>query len=133
VHSWCESDAGREELADALRTAAEAYIRFLTSRPTFVRLVIREDLGGGLRMRSRTASSMAMHDAFGAIRRQGARRGIRRFDVGDAILVFVGMTFAPITLQNTLMRSVRRDLSKPAARRRQAELAVAQLMPLISG
>jgi AcrR family transcriptional regulator len=133
VHTWCESEAGPDELRAAIAGAADDYLRFLTARPAFARLVIQEDLAGGRRMESRTAVSTAMHDAFAAVRAQAPNRGVREFDVDEAILVFVGLTFAPITLRHTLMRAVRRDLGRTAGRRRQAQLAADQLMRLMAG
>lgn len=73
-----------------------------------------------------------MHDAFTALRRQGRRRGLSNFKVDDVILLFVGLTFTPASYSHTLMRAVERDLVRPAARRRQVELAVDQLMHLLA-
>ena len=133
VRAWCAAREGPAALRAALIHAAEAYLRFLVRRPSFVRLVAQEELGGGGRMPSRTAASTAMQDAFGALQQLGGTRGIRAFQVSDAILVFVGLTFTPASLQNTLMRVVGRDLKRSAARRRQATLAVDQLMRLLTG
>ena len=131
VHLWCAGDDGLEGLRAALGKAAEDYLRFLARRPSFVRLVMQEELSGGGRMKHRAEPSTAMQDAFGALRRQGRRRGVQNFKVGEAILVFVGLTFTPVSYQHTLMPAVDRDLARPAARRQQVELTVDQLMHLI--
>lgn len=133
VHEWC-ADAGRglNELRAALARAADDYLRFLASHPSFVQLITREELSGGRRLQARGVRSTAMQDAFEALRRSGRRRGLRAFDVGDAILLFVVLTFAPISYRNTLLRSVGRDLGTPAGRRRQVKLAVDQLMLLLA-
>jgi TetR/AcrR family transcriptional regulator len=133
VRAWCAGGEGPAALRAALIHAAEGYLGFLVRRPSFVRLVAQEELGGGGRMPSRNEASTAMQDAFSALQQVGAARGIRAFEVTDAILVFVGLTFTPASLQNTLMRVVGRDLKRSAARRRQATLAVDQLMHLLTG
>jgi AcrR family transcriptional regulator len=132
VHDWCASEAGPESLRAALARAAEDYVAFLGRHPNFVRLVMQEELNRGELMQRRAEPSTAMHDAFTALRRQGRRRGLSNFKVDDAILLFVGLTFTPASYSHTLMRAVERDLARPAARRRQVELAVDQLMHLIA-
>ena len=133
VRAWVETgDRGLRGLRAALSSAAGDYLAFLARNPSFVRLVIQEELSGGGRMRARTVASTAMQDAFEALRRARRRRGLRSFDVGEAILVFVALTFAPVSYRRTLMRAVERDLERPAARRAQVELAVDQLMHLLA-
>jgi AcrR family transcriptional regulator len=132
VHEWCDGAAGLDALRRALSEAADDYLRFLASHPSFARLVMQEELGGGVRMQCRAVASTAIEDAFGALRRRGRRRGLRPFRVADAVLVFVALTFAPISYRNTLMRAVDRDLERPAARREQVRLVVDQLMHLIT-
>jgi hypothetical protein len=83
-------------------------------------------------MGARTTSSTAMLDAFGAVRRVVPSRGLRPFAVGDAILVFIALTFTPMSLRNTLMTSLGRDLDGAATRRRQVDLAGEQLMHLLT-
>ena len=39
-------------------------------------------------------------------------------------VLFIALTFAPMSLRNTLMTSLGRDLGGSAARRRQVDLAV---------
>lgn len=131
VHDWAAGDGGLDELRAALTRAAEDYLRFLADHPSFVGLVMREELGGGGRMRRRTVPSTAMQDAFAALRRVGRSRGLRRFKEADAILVFVALTFAPVSYRNTLMRAVDRDLEEPTVRRQLVRLAVDELMHLL--
>jgi TetR/AcrR family transcriptional regulator len=134
VHQWCTGDDDSlGALRAALVTTAERYMQCLADRPSFVELVMREELAGGRSTPPRTTSSTAMLDAFGAIRRVARRRGLRPFEVDDAILVFVTLTFAPMSLRSTLMASLGRDLGSRAGRRRQIELAVEQLMHLLTG
>jgi hypothetical protein len=74
-----------------------------------------------------------MEDAFSAVRAAGRARGLRDFEVSDAVLVFIALTFAPFVLGATFMRTQGRDLSRDAERRRQRDLAVEQLMHLLTG
>jgi AcrR family transcriptional regulator len=133
LHRWCEGDGDLDKLREALTSAAEDYMGFLARRPSFVKLIMREELGGGASVRARKGRSTAMEDAFAALRSVRRRRGLRDFAVEDAVLLFVALTFAPISYSNTLMRAVKRDLTKPAGRRQQVELAVSRLLHLIAG
>lgn len=133
VHEWCHGPSGLDDLRTALGCAAEDYMGFLARGPTFVKLIMREELSGGTSIHSRKRRSTAMEDAFAALRAADAGRGLAAFSVEEAVLLFVSLTFAPMSYSNTLMRAVRRELTKPAARRRQVELAVSQLMHLLTG
>lgn len=132
VRAWCRGDAGLEPLRAALATAADGYMRFLQQRPQFVALIMREELDGGHRLSRASHSSTAMEDAFRALRRAGAQRGVRPFQVQEAVLLFVSLTFAPFSYRNTLLRSVGLELISERGRRRQARLAAAQLMSLLA-
>jgi TetR/AcrR family transcriptional regulator len=132
VRAWTADDGDLDALRRALQRAAADYIRFLVEHPSFVRLVMREELAGGKRMAARTETSTAMRDAFRVLRRQAGRGGLRAFDVDDAVLLFVSLTFAPVSYRNTLMRAVDRDLTRPAVVRRQGKLVVDQLMHLLT-
>jgi TetR/AcrR family transcriptional regulator len=133
VRAWCDGDAGVRALRAALASAAAGYMEFLQVRSTFVTLIMREELGAGRRIRERAGASTAMQDAFAAVRRAGRRRGLRAFDVDEAVLLFIALTFAPFSYQATLMRALGRDLSQAADRRRQIGFAVDQLMYLLTG
>jgi AcrR family transcriptional regulator len=133
VHAWCEGDGGRELLREALAGAAAGYMDYLVEHPSFAALVMREELDGGRRLSSARGQSTAMQDAFQALRRAGARRGMRAFRVQEAVLLFVALTFAPFSFQNTLMRAVGRDLASPRGRTQQGKLAVEQMMLLLYG
>lgn len=132
VRAWCEAERDRTALRAALGNAARGYMDFLAARPTFATLIMREELSPRQRIHERMMPSTAMHDAFAAVRRVGRRRGLRAFDVNDAVLLFVALTFAPWSYQSTLMRSIGRDLARPDDRRRQVRFAVDQLMHLLS-
>jgi len=134
VRAWCESDrAGRPALEHALAAAADGYLRFLLARPAFVALVMREELDGGARLAARPGSSTAMRDAFTALRRAGRRRGLRAFDVDDAVLVFVSLTYAPASHGATFMTALDRDLADEAVRRRHVALVARQTATLLCG
>lgn len=132
VYAWCQGDGDLDALRKALTGAASDYMSFLVQRPEFAKLVMHEELLGGGSIHERRSKSTAMEDAFASLRRVGRRRGLRQFAVADAILLFVALTFAPMSLSHTLMRAVNRDLAKPAGRRAQVKLAVDQLMFLLA-
>jgi TetR/AcrR family transcriptional regulator len=132
VHAWCEDDGGVELLRDPLLRAANGYMRYLHENPTFVALVMREELDGGERLRHATSSSTAMRDAFSAVHRADRRRGVRSFRVEEAVLLFTVLTFGPYSLRRTLMPRVGIDLRTDAGRRRQARVVADQVLHLIS-
>ena len=131
VTDWAEE--GRGSLRAALTKAVEGYLAFLRKRPEFVRLVQREDLSGGEQLRAVTRESRAMTDAFQALRRAAPARGLRRFNVEDAVMLFVSLTFSPLTHRNTFLAALERDLEKPDVRRRHVALVVDQLLHLVGG
>jgi AcrR family transcriptional regulator len=132
VRAWCEGDAGLAQLRIVLAAAAEGYMSFLHEHPEFVALVMREELDGGNRLRRTSRSSTAMDDSFRALRRAGAKRGLRAFQVPEAVLLFVALTFAPFSYRRTLLQSVGLEVTSERGRRRQARLAAAQLMNLLA-
>ena len=132
VVAWCESDAGLEDLRDALTEAARGYMDFLAAEPAFTQLVLREELDRGTRLRALPGTSTAMHDAFSAVHRVARRRGLRAFAVEDAGFLFIGLTFTPFAFDDTFMRALDRDLSRPADRRHHVRLAVDGLMHLLA-
>ncbi len=131
VRTWCEGDAELERLPTALAAAAAGYMRFLQEHPEFVALIMREELDGGHRLSRASRSSTAMEDAFEALRRAGPRRALRPFEVKEAVLLFVSLTFAPFSYRHTLLRSVGVELISERGLRRQARLTAAQLMSLL--
>lgn len=135
VRAWCEGDEGDtdlERLRRALIAAAEGYMSFLHEHPAFVALIMREELDGGSRLKRASRSSTAIDDAFQALRRAGPNRGLRAFQVPEAVLLFVSLTFAPFSYRHTLLRSVGLEVISGRGRRRQARLAAAQLMNLVA-
>jgi AcrR family transcriptional regulator len=132
VHAWCDNDADLEQLSNALVAAADGYMRFLHLHPAFVALIMREELDGGRRLKHASRSSTAMHDAFQALRRAGATRGLRAFRIPEAVMLFVSLTFVPLSYRHTLLRSVGLEVISERGRRRQARLTAAQLMNLLA-
>jgi len=132
VRAWCESDAELAQLRPALAAAAEGYMGFLHEHPAFVALIMREELDGGNRLEGASRRSTAMDDAFQALRRAGAKRGLRAFQVPEAVLLFVSLTFAPFSYRHTLLRSVGLEVISERGRQRQARLAATQLMNLVA-
>jgi AcrR family transcriptional regulator len=133
VREWCAGVGGADQLGTALASAVEDYMAFLTKRSSFVKLVMREELAGGRWVRGRRGRSTAMADAFEAVLAVAEERGLRRFAVEDAVLLFIALTFAPVSYSNTWMRAAQRDLRKRRDRRHHVQLAVTQLMQLLAG
>jgi hypothetical protein len=130
LRSWVSDGSG--SLTTALTRAAEDYLGFLLSRHEFVRLVQREDLSGGHHLRAARRESTAMTDAFTALRGVAPARGLRRFRVEDAVMLFVSLTFSPLTQRSTFLAALELDLEKPAVRRRHVAFVVDQLLHLVS-
>src|SRR4051794_16813957 len=130
VRAWCES-ARAGSLRGPLTRAIESYMSFLLARPAFVRLIVREELrnGEGLRLPGREAT--AMRDALAAVRAVARKRSLRSFDVDDAVLLLVSLTFSPLSQQSTFMAALARDLRDAAVRRQHVELVVQQMLHLL--
>jgi hypothetical protein len=97
---------------------------FLLARPAFARLIAWEELAGAQRLRAADRRSDALEQAFAAVR----RRRRRRFDVDQAVLLWVGLTYVPVAQRHTLGR----DMNDAAARRRHVRFAARQMMAFLS-
>jgi TetR/AcrR family transcriptional regulator len=128
--AWAGDGSG--SLAAALQQAVEGYLGFLLARPEFVRLLQREDLDGGHHLQVTAPDSQAMTTAFKALRGVSRARGLRPFDVDDAVMLFVSLTFSPLTQRTTFLASLQRDLDDSATRRRHVALVVDQVLHLIA-
>jgi hypothetical protein len=110
----------------------ESYMLFLLSRPAFQRFITWEELAGGKRLRAARRTSTALNDAFTAVRKVAETRGLQSFDVGDAVLLWVSLTYAPLANSNTLLVAMKRDLTVAKVRRRHLDFAVGQMMFLLT-
>jgi hypothetical protein len=133
VVAWCAARGDLGDLRKALEQGMESYMRFLLSRPAFQRFISHEELAGARRLRAARRSSTALEDAFAAVRDVAGRRGLQPFDVGDAVLLWVSLTYAPLAHGNTLMAALRRDLTLAGMRRRHIRFAAEQMMFLLAG
>jgi len=133
IVAWCRDDGHLDDLRKALEQGMERYMRFHISRPAFQRFITWEELAGGTRLRAARRQSTALTDAFGALRAVAPERGLRSFDVGDAVLLWIGLTYAPLANSNTLLVAMKRDLRVPRTRRRHVALAVEQMLFLLAG
>ncbi len=127
VRAWCEGGEGAPALRRALGEAARGYMRFLLADPAFVALIMRAELEHEGRLGTAGASSTAIRDAFAAVRQAGTRRGMRRFRVEEAVVLFVSLTFGPISYRRTLLPAQGVALESDADVRRHARL-VAEVM-----
>ena len=132
LRRWIRDEESRP-LEAPLRDAVTAYLSFLRERPAFVRLLQREDLDGGRRLRKTTREANAMTDAFESLRRVSRTRGLRPFRVDDAVLLLVSLTFSPLAQGSTFMASLGRDLDDAAVRRAHIAFVVDQLLYQLSG
>jgi AcrR family transcriptional regulator len=133
VLEWSRVGAGPDALRSALTRAAGGYLTYLAEHPSFVALIMREELDGSGRLRRASGSSTAMQEAFSAVRRAGQRRGLRAFRVEEAVLLFVSLTFAPLSYRHTLLPAVGVEVDSVAGIRRQARLAADQMMHFLCG
>ena len=129
LHAWCRS-VQPGSLRQPLTRAIESYMSFLLARPAFVRLIGWEELRGGQGLRRAQRESSAMQEALAAVRAVRHRRSLRDFDVNDAVLVLVSLTFSPLSQQATFMTALGRDLADPAVRRKHIKLVVSQMLQL---
>jgi AcrR family transcriptional regulator len=128
--AWAKGDPGGS-LEDALGQAVAGYMEFLLRRPSFLRLLQREELAGAGRLREVPRDARAIEDAFQALRTVAPERGLRLFDVSDAVLLFVSLTFSPLAQRATFVASLGRDLEDPEARRGHVRLVSGQLSHLL--
>ncbi len=127
---WATSE-NPDPIRGALTAAVTGYLDFLLGHPAFLRLVLREEIAGASRLRSVPRESKAIEEAFEAVRSVAARRGLRPFDVQEAVLVFVSLTFFPLAQRSTFMASLGRNLEEVETRQRHIELVVTQLACLM--
>jgi TetR/AcrR family transcriptional regulator len=128
--SWVASQEG-DSIREALTRAVSGYLDFLLGHPVFLKLVLREELAGASQLRSVPRDSKAIEEAFESVRRVADERGLRGFDVQEAVLVFVSLTFFPVAQRCTFMASLSMDLEDASTRRQHVELVVTQLLCVI--
>ncbi len=128
--AWCGSDQD-EPIHRPLTEAVEGYLDFLRRRPTFLKLIQREELTGARRLAAVPRESKAIEEAFAAVRAISRKRGLNSFAVNEAVLVFVSLTFFPLAQRSTFMASLGIDPSSEDGCRRLSRLTVDQLLHLI--
>lgn len=131
LEAWVRRPDRSGSLREALELAADGYLRFLQDRPTFVRLLQHEDLAGGRGLAITPREQNAMVQGFEALRKVAKQRGLRPFHVDDALVLFISLTFSPLTQQSTFMAVLGRDLDEPRTRRRHIKFVADQLLHLI--
>ena len=130
---WVAKPRDDSSLRDAVRLAVDGYLGFLIDRPAFVRLLQWEDLTGGTFLRDTPREPNAMRKGFEALQAVATATGLKDFDVDDVLLVFISLTFSPLTQRHTFMAVLGRDLSDAPTRARHVEVAVDTLLNMISG
>jgi TetR/AcrR family transcriptional regulator len=119
---------GETSLDKPLTEAVSGYMAFLMSHPSFLRLVQREELAGGERLQEVRRESRAIYEAFTALRAASKRAALQAFNVPDAVLLFVSLTFSPLAQRSTFMASLGRDFDDAKTRRNHVRLVVDQLL-----
>jgi AcrR family transcriptional regulator len=127
--AWA-SNGGGASLRKPMTKAVEGYMEFLLQHPSFLKLIQREELAGGFRLRDVPRESKAIEEAFEAVQSVAAERKSKAFSAADAVLVFVSLTFSPLAQRSTFMASLERDLSEPKTRRAHVRLTVDLLLHL---
>lgn len=127
--AWANSE--KASVQTALTKAVDGYFDFLLKRPSFLKLIQREEMGDDAYLKDVPRESRAIEDAFTAVREARRKRGLKPFDVQDAVFLFVSLTFFPLAQHSTFMASLGQDLNDKAARRKHVRLAVDQLLHLI--
>ncbi len=124
----CQHLDGGASLGAALTKAVSGYMAFLLDHRSFLKLVQREELAGAEHLRGVRRESRAIQEAFGALRVASKDLGLREFSVADAVLLFVSLTFSPLTQRSTFMASLGRNLAEENTRRHHVTLVVDQLL-----
>jgi TetR/AcrR family transcriptional regulator len=130
--AWVRGESSLS-LRDTLERAADGYMGFLQRRPSFVRLLQHEDLAGGHHLAVTPRERNAMAEGFQALRRVARQRGLGLFRAEDALLLFISLTFSPLTQRSTFMAVLGHDLDEPRTRRRHIDLVADQLLHLVNG
>lgn len=128
--SWAHSESN-DPIRGPLSKAVSGYLDFLSQHPAFLKLILREELADASRLQGVPRASKAIEETFEAVLSAAENRGLRPFDVKEAVLVFVSLTFFPSAQRSTFMASLERDLGDATARRRHVELVVSQLLCVI--
>jgi len=130
--AWAR-DGASGTLESTLAVAVDGYLGFLAERPSFVALVEREAVDGARRLRATPHASTALEEALLALRKAHRARGLRAFDLEDALVCWVSLSFFPLAHRATLLANLGVDADDPAflARRRQQVLDV--LLHLLRG
>jgi len=131
LHAWAAGDDARS-LEEVLHDAVDGYAAFLLERPAFARLVGWAALDPAAALDHRATDSTAMTEAFAALRAAAPRGGVGPFAVRQAVLVLVSLTFSPLSQRTTLLRALGLDPREPAVRAELVDLAVAQLLALVT-
>lgn len=104
---------GRDEPEAALRAGVESYIDFLAGHPTYVRLLERAALDGGVDVGDVSARSGGLDEALaaaGALVDAGGTPGV---DPRQLLLSTMALCFFPLAHNETLLRPLGLDANDP--------------------
>lgn len=128
--TWAASNP-EAPIREPLNRAIDGYLDFLLGRPSFFKLIQREELSGAIHLQGVARESKAIEEAFAAVRKVAKERNLKEFEVKNAVLLFISLTFFPLAQRSTFMTSLGRDLNDAADRRKHVRLSVDQLLHLI--
>jgi TetR/AcrR family transcriptional regulator len=123
LYRWArEPDAGQEALRAAIASGVSGYTAFLVQRPEFARLIEWESLADARRLP--VDPSPGFLDAFRAVHRVRAERGLRDFDVATVVVAVLSLCFLPVAHASTFKAGGGIDTLAPQFRARyQAQIA----------
>jgi TetR/AcrR family transcriptional regulator len=131
--AWATAKAPSESLETVLTQCVDAYLRFLHGRPSFVDILEREALAGGERLRRLSNQSTVMEDSFALLKRRARARGLRSFDVNNAVTTLVSLGNLPVAHRNTMLRRQGDDIHDPRYRSRRRRQIVDVMLHLLGG
>jgi TetR/AcrR family transcriptional regulator len=131
LHEWAEARQPSRSLRAVLSHSVGEYLEFLRERPTFVAVMERESLDGGRRLAAVETQSTVMEDAFATLRRSARARGLRNFDVEEAVMCLIGLGYTPFALRHTMLRCHRTGIDNPEFLRRRRHHIVGVLLHLL--
>lgn len=130
LHAWVAAAAG-SPLDEPMEAAVDGYLGFLLDNPAFLKLLQREELAGASRLHAVPRESRAIAAAFEAVRSVARQRDLREFKVEDAVLLFISLTFSPLSQRSTFLAALGRDLADRRVRRNHVRLVADQLLYLV--
>jgi AcrR family transcriptional regulator len=130
---WAIAKAPSASLETVLARSVEGYLRFMHERPSYVDILEREALAGGDRLRALSNQSTIMEDTFALLRRRARARGLKSFDVDNAVTTLVSLGNLPVAHRNTMLRRQGASIDDPRYLTRRRRQIVDLMLHLLGG